>query len=169
MENYHFKNGLQIIHTLFNILINDTQIMTQKLKPTTSFWLISLAALVWNLMGVYAYILQAFVTDESRLKLPETEQILYTNTPAWVTAAFAIAVFGGTLGSVALLLRKKWARPAFLISLMGIIAQMSNTFFMNSNIEVLKLGAIIMPIMVLIIGVYLIIYSKLAIEKGWIS
>ncbi len=89
--------------------------------------------------------------------------------PAWVTAAFAIAVFGGTLGCLGLLLRKKWARLVFLISLIGIIVQMIHNVFISNNMDVYGPGAVIMPIMVLIIGVYLIMYSKSAIKKSWIS
>src|SRR5690606_8872459 len=102
-------------------------------------------------------------------KLPEAEQTLYADLPAWVTAAFAIAVFGGTFGAIGLLLRKKWARIVFLISLIGIIIQMSHNFFISNNMEVYGPGALIMPIMVLVIGVYLIMFSKAAIAKGWIS
>ncbi|MFC5195120.1 hypothetical protein ACFPH8_07230 [Bizionia hallyeonensis] len=138
-------------------------------KPPKSFWIISILALIWNLMGVSAYLTHAFMTEDALQKLPEAEQTLYADLPAWVTAAFAIAVFGGTFGAIGLLLRKKWARIVFLISLIGIIIQMSHNFFISNNMEVYGPGALIMPIMVLVIGVYLIMFSKSAIAKGWIS
>tara|TARA_R110002012_G_scaffold81945_3_gene207436 strand:- start:24619 stop:25050 length:432 start_codon:yes stop_codon:yes gene_type:complete len=143
--------------------------MTTTQKPPKSFWIISIVALIWNLMGVSAYLMQAFMTDEAIKNLPETEQALHMDIPAWVTAAFAIAVFGGTLGCLGLLLRKKWARLVFLISLIGIIVQMIHNVFISNNMDVYGPGAVIMPIMVLMIGVYLIMYSKSAIKKGWIS
>ncbi len=143
--------------------------MTTTQKPPKSFWIISIVALIWNLMGVSAYLMQAFMTDEAIKNLPETEQALHMDIPAWVTAAFAIAVFGGTLGCLGLLLRKKWARLVFLISLIGIIVQMIHNVFISNNMDVYGPGAVIMPIMVLIIGVYLIMYSKSAIKKSWIS
>lgn len=143
--------------------------MTTTQKPPTSFWIISIVALIWNLMGVSAYMMQAFMTTNTLMELPVEEQALYTNTPAWATAAFAIAVFGGTLGSISLLLRKKWTKPVFLVSLIGIIIQMIHSFFLSKNMDVYGPGAMIMPIMVLIIGVYLLLYSKSAIAKGWLS
>ncbi|OBX24183.1 MULTISPECIES: hypothetical protein [Bizionia] len=143
--------------------------MSTTQKPPKLFWIISIVALIWNLMGVLAYLMQAFMTEDALQKLPEAEQALYTDLPAWVTAAFAIAVFGGTLGAVGLLLRKKWARLIFLFSLIGIIVQMAHSFFISNNIDVYGPGAVIMPIMVLVIGVYLIMFSKSAIAKGWIS
>ena len=76
-------------------------------KPSNLFWVISSIALVWNLMGVFNYLDQAFMTDKILETLPKEQQILYQDVPAWVTAAFAIAVFSGTLGSLLLLLKKK--------------------------------------------------------------
>ncbi|MFD2550901.1 hypothetical protein ACFSQP_03635 [Bizionia sediminis] len=143
--------------------------MNQLHKPTTSFWLVSIAALLWNIMGVIAYLMQAFSVKSEQLTTLPTEQPLLTETPAWVTAAFAIAVFGGTLGSLALLLRKKWARLVFLISLIGIISQMFYNFFISQEFANSNPSAIILPLLVLLIGVYLVIYSKLAIAKGWIA
>lgn len=143
--------------------------MTNSNKPTTLFWIIAVAALIWNGLGVMSYIGQAFMTDEVKAALPETERALYENIPAWVTAAFAIAVFAGLLGSIFLLARKKAARFVFLISLIAILAQMSYNLFMSKAAEVYGPGGVIMPVMVILIGVFLLMYSKKAIEKGWLS
>ena len=87
--------------------------MTATNKPKTAFWIIAVIALIWNLMGVMAYLGQAYMTDETKALLPEAEKALYNNVPIWVTAAFAIAVFGGVLASIALLMRKQIAKLYF--------------------------------------------------------
>ncbi|WP_440121530.1 hypothetical protein [Tenacibaculum sp. Ill] len=143
--------------------------MTDSNKPTTLFWIIGVAALVWNGLGVMSYIGQAYMTDEVKAALPEAERALYENVPTWVTAAFAIAVFGGLIGSAFLLMRKKLASPMFLISLIAIIVQMSYNLFMSRAAEVYGPGSVIMPIMVIVIGVFLLMYSKKTIAKGWLS
>ncbi|MGG6231285.1 hypothetical protein [Tenacibaculum sp. SDUM215027] len=142
--------------------------MTDSNKPTTLFWIIGVAALVWNGLGVMSYIGQAYMTDEVKAALPEAERALYENVPTWVTATFAIAVFAGLLGSAFLLMRKKLARPMFLLSLIAIIAQMSYNLFMSKAVEVYGPGSVVMPIMVIIIGVFLLMYSKKTIAKGWL-
>ncbi|CAM1354982.1 hypothetical protein [Tenacibaculum ascidiaceicola] len=143
--------------------------MTDSNKPTTLFWIIGVAALVWNGLGVMQYLGMAYMTDEVKAALPEAERALYDNIPSWVTAAFAIAVFGGLIGSAFLLMRKKLARPMFLISLIAIIVQMSYNLFMSKAAEVYGPGSVIMPIMVIVIGVFLLMYSKKTIAKGWLS
>ena len=137
-----------------------------KNKPTTSFWVIGIVALIWNLMGVFAYLQQAYMTAEDLSALPIEEQALYENIPAWVTAAFALAVFGGALGCVLLLLRKKLATLVFIISFVSILAQMTYNLFMSKAMEVYGPGGMIMPVMVIVIGAYLIWYSKKMEAQG---
>ncbi len=138
-------------------------------KPNVGFWIIGMVALIWNLMGGMAYIGQAFMTDEMLAALPENEQALYANVPAWVTAAFAIAVFGGALASILLLIRKKMASMVFVISLIAILVQMTYNIILSDASEVYGPGGIIMPIMVILIGFFLVWYSKDATKKGWLS
>ena len=97
--------------------------MTETKKPTALFWVIAIVALVWNIFGVLAYLGQAFMTEETLKMLPTAEQELYAATPSWVTAAFAIAVWFGLLGAIALLIKKRFAYPLFLLSLLGVIGQ----------------------------------------------
>ena len=141
-----------------------------KVKPPVSFWVVGVVALLWNLMGAMAYIGQAYMTDEVKAALPADQQALLENIPAWATAAFAIAVWGGVLGCLALLLRKKWARPVLVISLLGILVQMSYSFFMSNALEVYGTGqGMVMPLLIIVIGVVLVLFAKSSQNKGWIS
>ncbi|MGB5668206.1 MAG: hypothetical protein WBM53_15325 [Maribacter sp.] len=141
-----------------------------KVKPPVWFWVVSVVALLWNLMGAMAYIGQAYMTDEVKAALPADQQALLENIPAWATAAFAIAVWGGVLGCIALLLRKKWARPVLVISLLGILVQMSYSFFMSNALEVYGTAqGMVMPLLIIVIGVVLVLFAKSSQNKGWIS
>ena len=135
-------------------------------KPPITFWVISVIALIWNGLGVMAYLGRAFATDEMIAALPEEQQAEFlVEYPAWYTAAFAIAVFCGALGCLALLLRKKWAYILFVLSAIGAIVQ-HVYLFMNVEMDG---AAIVMPVLVIIVCLFLIWYAKNAIAKGWIS
>ena len=138
-------------------------------KPSNLFWVISSIALVWNLMGVFNYLDQAFMTDKVLEVLPKEQQILYQDVPAWVTAAFAIAVFSGTLGSLLLLLKKKNASTFFIISFLGIMGQMSYRLLIDQNSDSYGPMGIAMPIIIIAFGGYLIWYSRKANEHRWLS
>lgn len=155
------SNHLKISVLLTNKLTN----MTNTNKPSILFWIIGVIALIWNGLGVMAYIGQAYMTDEVLSQLPQGEQDFYNNIPAWVTAAFAISVFAGLFGSLELLLRKKWASPLFLLSLLAVLAQQAYNFFMQDYIE-LTGSRMIMPAVVLIVCVFLVLFTNAQKQKG---
>lgn len=138
-------------------------------KPSTSFWVISVIALLWNLMGAKAYLDQAYVTDSFKAMYNEEQLKMIAEAPSWATGAFAIAVFGGVLGCILLLMRKQLAKTIFVISLIGILVQMYYNFFVIDSMAVYGPGALVMPIMVILFALFLIWYSKYCIQKNWIG
>ena len=143
--------------------------MTTTNKPSVVFWIIAVIALIWNGMGVKAYLDQAFRT-EAFLSSYTPEQIaLVDSLPVWVNAAFACAVWFGLLGAIMLLLRKKWAKPLFLISLIGIILQMSNAFLMDGGTDNFGPGGLGMAITIIVFGIFIYWFSHYSKSKGWLN
>lgn len=139
------------------------------LKPPTWFWIVAALALVWNLLGVFAYLGQVFATPEMLDAMPADQRALMENTPAWAIGAFATAVWGGALGCVLLFLRKKLSKIVFIVSLIGILVQMYYNIFMSNSMEVYGPGGLAMPIMVLLVGAGLIWLADMTEKKGWLS
>jgi hypothetical protein len=136
--------------------------------PKMFYW-VSGAALVWNLLGVMAYVGQVTMSPDVLQAMPEAQRALYENTPAWVTSAFAIAVNAGALGCLLLILRKALALPVLVVSLVAVLAQMFHNFLLSNAIEVMGWAAIIGPTFVILIGLYLVWFANDARKKGWIS
>ena len=144
--------------------------MTTSNKPNTGFWIIAVIALIWNIMGVFAYLGQTLLlTDELKAALP-TEQIeLINSSPSWLNIVFAIGVFSGLLGCIMLLIRRKLAVPLFAISLLMVLLQNFYGWFATNAAEVYgSLQGYIMPLIVIIISIFLYFYSKGAAQKGWL-
>jgi len=130
-----------------------------------SFWVIGAIALIWNVMGVINFFVQMNpdVLDVYR----ESERAIIEGRPGWATGAFAIAVFGGALGCVLLLMRKSAAYYVFIASLLGVIVTMIHTLGVGIDFGLGEiLGIILMP---LVVAAFLIWYAKHAESKGWIS
>ena len=140
-----------------------------KTKPPVFFWIISIIALIWNLMGCAAYLGMQMMPPEALEGMSEAERALMESTPVWVTASFAVAVWFGLLGCILLLLKKSLAHPVFIISVFGIVVQQIWNFFIGDTFEVYGAENAIMPVVVLLIGIYLIIFSKKAKENNWIT
>ena len=143
--------------------------MMTSVKPPTWFWVVSAIALLWNLFGVMNYLMQAFNQVALLESMDQAQREAFESIPAWATAAFAIAVFSGTIGCIGLLLRKKWARPLFIISLIAAVAQFIHWLFISNAVEAFGPSTYTMPVIVILIGLYLISFSKKGIAKGWLK
>ena len=130
-------------------------------------WFLPVAALalVWNLMGVVAYLSQ-MTMDLSVLE--DAQRAFYESIPAWATAAFAIAVFAGVAGSVGLLLKKRWAIRVLVISCFGIVVQMTHSLLLGNGLDVFGTSALILPLVTLAIGLALIGFAILSRNRAWI-
>jgi len=136
-------------------------------KPPKSFYWIAGIALVWNLMGLGAYVSQVTMTPEMLNAMPDAERALYENLPAWATSAFAIAVNAGVLGCLLLLLRKSLALPLLVLSLVAALAQHFNTLVLMKALPVVGPGGALFSAAIVIIGTYLIWMANDAKKKGW--
>ncbi len=143
--------------------------MTTKVKPPTWFWVVSVIALLWNLMGVINYLIQEFNQVAIAESLDQAQREVFEDFPAWATAAFAIAVFSGTIACIGLLMKKKWAKTLFIISFVTAAAQFIQWLFISNAVEAYGPTSYIMPALVLVIGLYLIGFSKKGIQKGWLG
>ena len=138
-------------------------------KAPKWFTVVAAIALVWNLLGVMAYIMQVTMSPETLAALPDEQRQLYETTPAWATAAFAIAVNGGALGCLFLLLKRNLAGLLLQLSLAGVLVQMFHSFFMSKSFEVFGPGSMVMPIMVMVIAIYLVVLASKAKTNRWTS
>ena len=80
----------------------------EKSRIPVWFWVVAVILLLWNIMGVMSFFMHTFISDEALAKLPQQERELYGDYPMWTTIAFVIAVLGGFLGSLGLVLKKEW-------------------------------------------------------------
>ncbi len=132
-------------------------------KPAVWFWIVSVIGLIWNAMGVNAYLQQAYNTDSYREMYTAEQLEIVANQPTWLTAAFAIAVFAGALGCLLLLFRKVLAHTLLVLSLLAVIVQMGYVLVQG------QASSIGMTIMIIVFSILLVVFSRHSKAKGWIS
>lgn len=140
---------------------------SQQNTPSKSFWVIGYAALAWNIIGIITFLTTVTISSEALDLMPIEERNLYTEVPLAITIAYAIAVFGGTLGCVMLLLRKSLAVVVFIVSLVAIVIQMGYTLLFSSVIEVQGMPALALPLTIIIVAACLVWYAKSVEKDGW--
>jgi hypothetical protein len=128
---------------------------------------VSILALLWNLMGCAAYLSDVMLTAEDIAAMDATQQALYNSRPAWAVAATAVAVWGGAVGCVGLILRKRWSAVLLELSLAGVIIQDIGLFILSG----VNPGNFVMAMQgfVLLIAIGLVVLSRRAIARGWMG
>ncbi len=128
-----------------------------------SLWAIGVVGLLFNLAGSVNFISQ--MNASTVAAMPEMYRVMVESRPAWATGAFAVAVFGGALGCLLLLLRKSAAYYVFIASLLGAIAAQVPYLGMTGFPPEALIGGLVQ----LVVTAFLIWYSKSAEHKGWIG
>ena len=131
------------------------------------FMPVAIIALLWNLIGCAAYLMDVTLTPEAVAAMSPDQQALYAARPAWAVAAYAIAVWGGALGCVGLIMKKRWAKGALLASLMGLIGQDIGLFGLSP--VAIEASVYVLQGMVLAIAVLLLLLANRAAREGWLE
>jgi len=126
-------------------------------------WLRMVAALglIWNCFGIYNYLMTVGVVGGG----PAAAR----GMPAWVTGAFAIAVFGGALGCLGLLMLKRWSKLLLALSLLAVLAVDLWTFALSGMGGAMSSAEMGITAAVVLIAVILAWLAYSADGKGWLS
>ena len=133
-------------------------------------WLspVAVVALLWNLMGCYAWIADMRLTPEQVAAMGAGMQQLYASRPMWAVSATGVAVLGGAVGSIGLLLRKRWASKLLWLSLAGVIAQDIGLFVLVDGATLAGPGVVAMQGLVLLVSIGLALLGRHAMRAGWL-
>lgn len=129
-------------------------------RPTHKW--VAFAGLAWNLLGLLAFAMQFSMNAEQVAALPAADRAVHDATPAWLMAAFALAVGGGVIGSVGLLLRRRWAVPAFAVSLVALLLQIGGGYLATPLWRASGVAGAAMPALLLVVAVLLLRYARRA-------
>jgi hypothetical protein len=138
-------------------------------KSPLWFKIVAVVALIWNLLGAIAVIMNFTITPEAIAALPADQQQMYADTPMWASYASLLAVVTGALGCVALLLGKAFASPLFMLSIVGLVLQNIGIFVIVDAVAIMGISVLIMQGSVFVIAIGLLLLAKMAIKRGWVA
>jgi len=138
-----------------------------KTKPTTAFWIVGIIFLLWNAFGCVMYIIDKTTSDEKYAEMYGEAMVATRDVyPIWATGAYAIAVWGGLLAVIFLLLRKKIAYPLFIASLIAAIICFIPVFTEPEFAVASEGSHWVMPLIVVLLGVFEIWWTRRMRAKG---
>ncbi|CAG0999860.1 hypothetical protein BURK2_02926 [Burkholderiales bacterium] len=123
-------------------------------------WLSGILALLWNGMGAFDYLMTQ-TRNASYMAGFAPEQLDYFyGLPKWSLATWAISVWSGVLASVLLLLRRRWAKPAFAVSLLAMLPTFVHNYLLSKGYEIMGGAAgLAFTLTIVAVGIGLLIYS----------
>lgn len=134
------------------------------------FWIVGIVALAFEASGCTMYMLQMTMTPADFAALPPAQQQVWNQSPGWVPAAYAVAVWAGLAGAVGLLLRRRWAQPFFILSLVGVVVQFGTVFAVTDILSAMPLvEAAGPPMAILVVTLGLIWFAGRAQQRGWLA
>jgi len=84
-----------------------------------------------------------------------------------VVALWALAVWGGVLGSILLLLRKRLAVGVFLVSFLCMVVTSIHNFFLSNGLEVMGgLVPMVFTFLIFVFALGLFLYARAMRNRG---
>lgn len=136
---------------------------------TAPKWFVPVAvlALLWNLLGCFQIGMNFLMTDADIAKLTAEEQAIVAAMPSWLLIGSAIGVVGGALGSLGLVLKRRWATPLLMLSVLGLVVQDVGFALVARTAPIPTAGWILQGV-VFVIAVLLVVLSRKAAANGWL-
>lgn len=130
------------------------------------FRIVAGAILLWNLMGDAAYLMQTTADLDAMAHTDPITAAAFASMPAWAWAAYALAVWGGTLGALLLLIRREIAWVFFALSVAGVIAQFGWSFFGFGIVAAKGWSAAAFPALIFAIALASLLYARAKAKDG---
>ena len=144
--------------------------MTTENKPPVWFWIVAILLVLWEAMGCYACVTQIRLGAAAMGPVDDWSLKYYAALPAWYNGVYAVATFGGLLGALALLVRRKWASLLFWVSFIAIIVMFGYAFVATDLIAHKGLGQVLpFPLVIAAVGAAAIWFANFAARKGWVD
>lgn len=128
---------------------------------------VGVLAVLWNAMGAFDYLMTE-TQNEAYMSQFTPEQLEYFyGFPAWVVAFWAIAVWGGVLGAILLLLKKKLAVGVFLVSFLAMVITTIHNFGLSNGLEVMgDPFALVFSAVIFVVALLLYLYARAMTNRG---
>lgn len=129
--------------------------------------IIGALAVLWNAVGAFDYLMTQTRNEAYMSRFTADQLAYFYGFPAWVVATWALGVWGGVLGSVLLLLRRRSAVPVFAVSLVAMVMTTVYNFSLSDGREIMGgTGPLIFSTVIFVIAVLLLVYARAMAKRG---
>lgn len=141
---------------------------TSRASAPWHYWVVTVVAILWNAFGAYDYVMSKTGGDAYLRKMGETDaQIAHMHAyPVWMTADWAIGVWGGLLGALLLAARTRYAFHVFVVSLAAFLVMLAYTYGLTDGGKVMGQQGMIFNVLILALCVFFAGYARAMTKRG---
>ena len=125
----------------------------------------AIASFLFMLLGCATYVIHVTADPAS---LPLDQRAVVEAEPLWVTAAYAVAVWAGLIGTAMLLFRRKLAQPLLLVSLTGVTGWLAGLLLVPELRDGISANDLAVAIVVAAITWTIFWFARHSAQRGWL-
>ena len=148
------------------MVVNDRYESGTRPRTPVHLWIIGVLALLWNMMGAFDYLATKLQLDFYMSQFSEEQLAYFYGFPAWAISGWAFGVWGAVVGSIGLLLRRKWSVWAIAVSLAGMAVSTIYTFGVSNGAEMMGSGAVIFTVVIWASWIFVLAYAWSQAKRG---
>jgi hypothetical protein len=138
-------------------------------KPPVWFTIVAVILLLWGLAGCASLYMHFVYGPDIDPNATAWDRAYYAALPAWLNADYVIAVGAGVLGSIALLMRSKWAVPLYWVSLTAVVIQFGYIFLATDIIAAKGVWTTYFPAFIFAMALFQVWFAGMAKKRGWLG
>ena len=145
-----------------------TELQSQQTVETPRhIWVVGVVTFLWNSMGAMDYVMTKTRNEEYMSAFTPEQLTFFYSFSVWTTGAWAIAVWGGVLGSLLLLLRKSSAVGVLLASFVAMVVTLFHNFVLSNGMDVIGgIFSLVFSAIIFIVALGLYLYARAMHQQG---
>lgn len=126
-------------------------------------WVVGVVTLLFNAMGIVSY-LTTKLGMLAEMGLTPDQIAFMESYPAWISAFWALGVWGAFAGSVLLLARSRWAVTAMVVATIGLVGTtLGNYLVLDVPAE---MQAPALDVAIWVVTLFLLFYARAMARAG---
>jgi hypothetical protein len=135
-------------------------------RPVAGWFMIAAAAsLLFMGLGCISYLTHVFADVNT---MPLDQRAAFEAEPAWVTAAYAVAVWVGLIGTVLLLMKRKAADWALLVSVVAVLVWLGGLLVVVPLREAMSANDLLVALVVTALTWTVYWFARHSRQRGWL-
>lgn len=134
---------------------------TPSAKTPWHLWVVGVLYLLWSCAGANDFVMTQTHNAAYTKGFTPAQLNYFSDFPLWVVIAWGVATWGGVLGSLFLLFRRRLAVCLFFLAFLGMILTTIYNFGVSDGMKIMGgVGPLIVSCIIFVLGILVWLYAR---------